>query len=153
MQNIAKLLAVIALAIVSATSMARLTPYEDYTVSDTVSQVSTIRVKANMMDHYLEGIRDTWVASNEVAKRLGHIQDYEIYISDLPNSGDFNLLLVTIFANTADLAPNQERYKEFMREWGDANEEKSEEVSTTVYPDIREITGDYQMRRLTIKPQ
>jgi hypothetical protein len=40
-----------------------------------------------------------------------------------------------------------------MREWGDANEEKSEEVSTTVYPDIREITGDYQMRRLTIKPQ
>jgi hypothetical protein len=153
MQNIAKLLAVIALAIVPATAMARLTPYEDYTISDTVSQVSTIRVKANMMDHYLEGIRDTWVASNEVAKRLGHIQDYEIYISDLPNSGDFNLLLVTIFANTADLAPTQERYKEFMREWGDANEEKSEEVSTTVYPDIREITGDYQMRRLTIKPQ
>lgn len=147
----ASLLVIVALMILPATSMARLTPYEDYTLSDTVSLVSAIRVKPNMMDHYLEGIRDTWVASNEVAKRLGHIQDYEIYISDLPNSGDFNLLLVTIFANTNDLAPNQERYQTFMREWGAANEEQSEELSSTVYPDIREITGDYQMRRLTIK--
>lgn len=153
MRNTKRILAVLALTVLPAAAMARLTPFEDYTLSETVSQVSTIRVNANMMDQYLEGIRDTWVASNEVAKRLGHIKDYEIYISDLPNSGDFNLVLVTIFANTADLAPNQERYKEFMKEWGAAHEEQSEQLSTTVYPNIREITGGYQMRRLTIKLQ
>lgn len=148
-----KLLAAVALTSLSAPAMAQLTPYEDYTVSDTVSIVTTIRVHPNMMDHYLEGIRDTWVASNDVAQRLGHIQSYAIFISDLPNSGDFNLLLVTRFANTADLAPNRERYEAFMREWGTANEEASEEISTTVYPNIRDITGDYLFREVTMTPR
>lgn len=149
----ARLLAAIALTGLSAPAMAQLNPYEDYTVSDTVSLVTTVRVHPNMMDRYLEGIRDTWVASNEVAQRLGQIQSYAIFVSDLPNSGDFNLLLVTRFANTADLAPNRERYEAFMREWGAANEEASEEISTTVYPNVRDITGDYLLRELTMTPR
>ena len=147
------LLAAAALTSLPATAMAQLTPFEDYTVSDSVSIVTTVRVNANMMGYYLEGIRNTWAASNDVAKRLGQIEDYSIFISDLPNSGDFNLLLVVSFANTAALGPNQAQYEEFMREWGEANQEMATEVSNTVYPNIRELTGDYQMRELTLNPQ
>ena len=148
-----KLLAAVALTSMPATAMAQLTPYEDYTVSDSVSIVTTVRVNANMMDFYLEGIRNTWAASNDVAKELGQIEDYSIFISDLPVSGDFNLLLVVSFANTAALGPNQAQYEEFMRAWGTANQEMATEVSTTVYPNIRELTGAYQMRELTFSPQ
>ena len=67
-----------------------------------------------MDDAYLEGIKQTWAASNDVAKELGQIEEYWIYRSDLPQSGDFNLLLVIKYANTADLAPNKERYDAFI---------------------------------------
>jgi hypothetical protein len=40
-----------------------------------------------------------------------------------------------------------------MRDWGTANEDASEEISTTVYPNIRNITGDYLMRELTMSPE
>jgi hypothetical protein len=153
MQKAIQLLAAVLLAGFVSVASAQLRPYQDYTISDAVSTVTTVRVHANMQDKYLEGLRDTWVASNEVAKRLGYIKDYAIYASDLPASGDFNLLLVVRYRNTADLAPSRERYEAFMREWGEANEEKNKKFSSTVYPNIRDITGDYLMREITVKPR
>ena len=100
---------------ISTPAAAQLKPYQDYTVSDSVSNVSTIKVKENMVEDYLQGIRNTWVASNAVAKQLGQMQDYKVYVSDLPNSGEFNVMLVATFANTSDLAPNRARYDAFMK--------------------------------------
>ncbi len=140
------------IAILFASSAAAdLTPWEDYEVSEAVWSVSTIRVHPNMDDAYLEGIRKTWVASNEVAKKLGQIEDYAIYRSDLPQSGDFNLLLVVKFANTADLAPNRARYEAFMKEWGEAQAEETSEYAQQNYPAMRDITGQYYLRKIEIK--
>src|SRR5687767_15529517 len=111
----------LAVALASPAS-AQLKQYTDYTVSDSVSNVSTIKVKENMVEDYLQGIRNTWVSSNAVAKQLGQMKDYHVYVSDLPNSGEFNVMLVATFANTDDLAPNRARYDAFMRAWGTANE-------------------------------
>jgi lipopolysaccharide export LptBFGC system permease protein LptF len=136
----------------STPAAAQLKPYQDYTVSDSVSNVSTIKVKENMVPDYLQGIRETWVASNEVEKRLGHMQSYSVYVSDLPNSGEFNVILVARFANTSDLAPNKARYEAFMRAWGNQNEAATRTTTTTVYPNLREITGEYLMREVTFLP-
>lgn len=68
-----------------------------------------------MIEDYLQGIRNTWVASNAVVKQLGQMKDYHVYVSDLPNSDDFNVMLVATFANTSDLAPNKARYDAFKR--------------------------------------
>ncbi len=110
-----------------------------------------VKVDANMGDAYLEGIKQTWAASNEVAKELGQIEDYSIFRSDLPQSGYFNLLLVIKFANTADLAPNKERYETFIEAWGQANADASTEYAQKNYPGMRKITGDYMMREITLK--
>jgi hypothetical protein len=147
-----KLLAIgIAMAL-STPAAAQLEQYKDYTVSDTVSNVSTIKVKENMVEDYLAGIRNTWVASNAVQKQLGHMLDYHVYVSDLPNSGDFNVMLVATFANTSDLAPNKARYEAFMKAWGTANEANNRTTTTTVYPNLRAITGEYLMREVTFLP-
>ena len=67
---------------------ADLEPWTDYEVSEGVSNVTTIKVHSNMIDKYLEGLRETWVPANKVAMELGHIKDYGIYVSELPNGGD-----------------------------------------------------------------
>jgi hypothetical protein len=104
-----------------------------------------------MGDAYLEGIKQTWAASNEVAKELGQIEEYSIFRSDLENSGSFNLLLVIKFANTADLAPNKERYEAFIEAWGKANADASTDYAQKNYPGMRELTGEYMMREITLK--
>jgi hypothetical protein len=147
-----KLLAFGLAVALAAPATAQLKPYQDYTVSDSVSNVSTIKVKENMVEDYLQGIRNTWAASNEVAKQLGQMKDYHVYVSDLPNGGEFNVMLVATFANTSDLAPNKARYDAFMKAWGTQHEAATRTTTTTVYPNLREITGEYLMREVTFSP-
>jgi hypothetical protein len=103
-----------------------------------------------MGDAYLEGLKKTWVASNDVAKKLGQIEDYHIYRSDLGDSGSFNLMLVVKFKNNEALAPNKARYDAFMKEWGAERQKKTTETAQHEYPAMRDITGDYNMREITI---
>ena len=131
-------------------AFAQLEPYVDYDVSTSIQSVSTVRVHANMIDYYLEGIRGTWVASSEAAKKLGQIESYSVYVSELPLSGDFNVVLVTRVKSAADLEPSKERYDAFMKAWGEANEKQTQETVKT-YPNIREITGEYRLREITFK--
>lgn len=144
---------VIALSLLlgSTVAMADLEPWKDYETSDAVWSVTTIRVAPNMDDAYLEGLAKTWVSTNEIAKKLGQIEDYKIYRSDLPQSGDFNLLLVVKFKNTSDLAPNKARYDAFMKELGKEESDKVTEYSQKNYPAMREIVGEYQVREITLK--
>ena len=62
MKTICRLLA-LSLLLSAATVSAQLKPYTDYEPAEAVSHISTIRVQANMIDDYLEGIRSTWVAA------------------------------------------------------------------------------------------
>ena len=144
--------AILAATLLASPASAQLEQYRDYTLSDAVSSVTTVRVASNMIEDYLEGIRATWVASNEAAKALGQLQSYNVYVSDLPASGDFNVVLVVNFANTSDLAPNRARYDAFMQAWGTRNQASTRQTTTTVYPNIREITGEYLLREVTFLP-
>ena len=141
----------LALMMVSATAFADLEPGKDYQESEAVWSISTIRVDPNMDDAYLEGIKKTWVASNEASKKLGHIESYSMYRSISPQSGDFNLLLIVKFANTADLAPNKARYDAFMKSVGEASAKATTDYSQKNYPAMRTITSEYLMREITLK--
>ncbi len=141
----------LALITVSGAAFADLEPYKDFDVSDAVWSVTTVKVDPNMGNAYLEGIERTWAASNQVAQDLGQIESWSIFRSTLPESGDFNLLLVVKFANTSDLAPNKERYDAFMKEWGEARNQEVTEYSQKNYPGMREITGEYLVREITLK--
>ena len=135
----------------ASASWADLEPWEDYDMSDAVWSVTTIKVAPNMGDAYLEGLARTWVKSNETFKKLGHIEDFWIYRSELPASGEFNLMLVVKFANSADFAPNKKRYEAYMKEVTRSVADKNTEYSQKNYPGMREITGEYLMREITIK--
>jgi len=144
------LLAALLLSLFSTTALAQLDPYTDYDISDELWNITLVQVDPNMGDDYLEGLRDTWVAANKVAKELGQIEDFFIFRSQLPQSGDANLFLVVKFPNSDSLDPNKEEYDKFMKAWGDANQSKTREI-TKNYPAMRKITGEYLTRKITIK--
>ena len=144
------LLTALLLCLFSTTALAQLEPFTDYDISDELWNITTVKVDPNMGDDYLEGLRDTWVASNKIAKELGQIEDFMIFRSQVPESGHANLFLVVTFANSDSLDPNKEEYDKFMKAWGEANQSKSREIVKN-YPAMRKITGEYITRKITIK--
>ena len=146
-----KVLATVTALFFMGTAVADLEVYKDYDISDAVWSVTTVKVDSNMGDAYLEGLRHTWAAGNEVSVKLGHMESYTIFVSDQPASGEFNMLLLVKFANTSDLAPNKERYEAFMKEWGKARSKESTEFAQKNYPGMRTITGEYNFREVKFK--
>lgn len=145
-----KLFGALLLALFTTAAYAQLEPYTDYDVSKELFSVTLVQVDPNMDDEYLEGLAQTWVASNRVAKELGQIKDFAIYRSQLPQSGHANLFLVVEFADSSQLEPNKAEYDKFMEAWGNANRDKTREI-TKNYPAMRKITGEYLLRRIDIK--
>ena len=137
--------------LMTAPVFADLEPFSDYDQSRSVYHLTTIQVDPNMHDAYLEGIEKTWVSSNEIAKKLGHIVDYAIYRSTLPESGDFNLMLVIEYASAADLEPDKEKYNAFIEAWGKETADEVNDYSQTNYPAMRTIDGEYLLRKITLK--
>ena len=56
------------------------------------AELTVIKVKANYMGNYMDGIEKTWVASNQIAKDMGKIvsemSDFVWLTSDNPRSED-----------------------------------------------------------------
>lgn len=149
--RIKSIFAGVAILAVSSLAWADLTPWEDFEVSDAVYSVTTVKVDSNMGNAYLEGLRESWIPGNIIAQELGQIESWRIFRSDLPESGDFNLILVVKFANTSDLAPNKAAYDAFMAKYTQEAADAATEFSQKNYPAMRELTGQYIMREVTIK--
>lgn len=145
-----QLLAGLILTGVASVALADLEPWTDYDISVGVTNVTTVKVDSNMIDKYLEGLSKTWAPANKVAKELGQIEGYWIHVSQLPNSGDFNVVLGVEFKDSASMQPEKAKYDAFMKKWGEENQKMSDEIVLT-YPEIREIVGEYNMRSVTFK--
>lgn len=128
----------------------RLEIFDDYELGKEVLSVTTVKVDPNMEDVYLAGLANSWIKAVKLQKELGYIKDWNIWASELPQSGDFNLVLTVTFASAADLEPNKIKYENFMKKWGEKNQKISEETSAK-YPEVRELTGEYRLRKIIFK--
>jgi hypothetical protein len=140
-----------ALAIFANPVSAQLQPWEDFEASDSVWLVTHVDLDPGTFGIYLEGLKSTWVAANEVAKELGQIEDYAIYSNQYGSADDFDLVLVVEMAGTEDIAPNRERYEAFLEAYGQANIDQGSETVRNLYNKIRRIQGNYLLRKITIK--
>ncbi|KGJ90162.1 hypothetical protein [Colwellia psychrerythraea] len=132
------------------TAQDRLEMFKDYDLSKEVLSVTTVKVDPNMEDVYLAGLTKSWIKAVKIQKDLGHIKDWNIWASELPQSGDFNLVLTVTFENSQDLDPNKAKYDKFMKIWGEENQKISQETSAK-YPEVRELTGEYRLRKIIFK--
>ena len=144
-------LCALALSLSSAPVFADLEIYKDYDVSDGFWSVQTVKVKSNMIDAYLEGLKKTWMSGCATSKSLGYVEGCKVFVSDLPDSGDFNVMLVTIFKNDEMAAPNKVRYDAWVAKVGAAEVKSTTAQAQRDYPAMREITGDYRLREIALK--
>ncbi|MFT6734799.1 MAG: hypothetical protein ACJAS9_003001 [Polaribacter sp.] len=147
-----KILITLAFAVFSSLSIAkdRLEIYEDYDVGTEIRMVTTVKVDPNMEDIYLAGLSQSWVKAVKIQKELGFIKDWKIFSSDLPMSGDFNMLLVVTLASGADMEPNKAKYDAFIKKWSESDKQIVREISAK-YPEVRTLTGEYRMREIMLK--
>lgn len=134
--------ALLAAAFFTTAGWADFREFKDYEIGEEVVQMSTIKVAAGKGDQYLEGLAQTWVASNQISKDLGHIKDFKIYVSRLPESGDFNVLTIIVLNSMGDYVYTEKQSDEFMKKWGERAFKASKETAKS-YPELREITGQY----------
>ena len=139
------------LAMFATPASAQLQPWEDYEASDSVWLVTYVDLDPGTLGIYLEGLKSTWIAANEVAKELGQIEDYAIYSNQYASGDDFDLILVIKMASTDDTAPNRERYDEFMEAYGKANIDQANETVLELYNKIRRIQGTHLVRKIELK--
>jgi len=130
-----------------------LTYGEDYTVGDQVHAVTTVKVAPNRIDHYLAGLARSWVPANEISREMGLIKDSSIWVSELPSSGDFNVVLVVVFENAAqrEKINDPATFAEFERKVEEKFSEQESFQVTEGYTQIREIVGEYLLRQITLK--
>ena len=141
----------IGFAAFSSPASAQLQPWEDYEASESVWLVTHVDLDPGAFGISLEGLKSTWIAANEVAKELGQIKSYAIYSNQFGSADDFDLVLVIEMENTDDIAPNRERYEQFLEAYGKANIDKGNETVLELYNKIRRIQGNYLLRKITVK--
>ncbi len=141
----------LALAVFATPASAQLQPWQDFEASESVWIVTHVDLDPGTFGIYLEGLKSTWIAANEVAKELGQIKDYAIYANQFGGADEFDLLLVVEMESTDDIAPNRERYEEFLEAYGQANIDEANETVLELYNKIRRIQGNYLLRKIDVK--
>jgi len=146
------LILTICLSLFINVTYAQLQNWIDFETSDEVNFISTTKVSENMIPYYFEGLRKTWLPSMKYQKEKGYIKDYKVFVSDLPNSGDFNVMTWISFTNDAATRGSAERSKEIRDYMNTLSKlEERQAVVTTQYPNLRKIVGQYRLRSVTFK--
>jgi hypothetical protein len=128
-------------------AVAQFALWQDYQLSEPVTEMVLVKVGDHMLDKYLEGLQAGFVPANEVGKALGYVIDHKVYVSDLPSGGDFNVILVVVYRSIADFGPNKARDEALAKGWGETAREATR-VTMTGMNTTREFRGQYLMREV-----
>lgn len=147
-----KTLFTLVLACVFTFCYAQLDPWSDFETSEEVNVVNTTKVSENMIPYYLEGLTKTWLPATKFRKEKGYVKDFKVFVSDLPNSGDFNVITWITFANDAAVRGSKKQFDEITAYMNTLSSENDrEEVVTKSYPSMRQIVGQYRLRAIDFK--
>ena len=84
--------------------------------ADGVIELTTVKVKTNFLQDYLDGIEQTWVAAAKIQQEMGIISNYNVYIG---NDGS-TVYLTQTYASWANKAPwTDEQTAEFQKKFNE----------------------------------
>ena len=146
-----RLIAAAAVAAVFTVSANAAEIFKDYTLSKEVLNVTFINVKPNKFDDYLDGLRQTWLPSCEIGKKMGTVVRCGIYGSTTSANRDFNLILVVVAPSAAVSDPDEARYNQFMAEMRAKLAEDKQDQIVEGYSEMRSFFGEQDFREITFK--
>lgn len=99
---------VCALAFVSAVP-ASAKMWVDYTPQKGYWEVTTVKVDPNKIDDYLTALKTSWVPGEEILKKKGIIDMYQVMVSATPHDGKGNVIFALHYTSFANRDPNKAR--------------------------------------------
>tara|TARA_B100000073_G_C23649671_1_gene540070 strand:+ start:243 stop:668 length:426 start_codon:yes stop_codon:yes gene_type:complete len=116
--------------------------------ADGVIELTTVKVKTNFLQQYLDGIEKTWVAASEIQKEMGIISNYNVYVG---NDGSTVYLTLT-YPSWANKAPwSDEQAAEFEEKFRKTISQEDNIQLSQSYEDIREIVSVELIGQLVFK--
>tara|TARA_B100000963_G_scaffold286989_1_gene256124 strand:+ start:2943 stop:3380 length:438 start_codon:yes stop_codon:yes gene_type:complete len=113
--------------------------------ADGVIELTTVKVKTNFLQNYLDGIEQTWVAAAKIQQEMGIISNYNVYIG---NDGSTVYLTMT-YPSWANKAPwTDEQTAEFQKKFNETITQEDNIQLSQSYEDIREIVSVELIGRL-----
>tara|TARA_B100000609_G_C16941198_1_gene294226 strand:- start:39 stop:464 length:426 start_codon:yes stop_codon:yes gene_type:complete len=113
--------------------------------ADGVIELTTVKVKTNFLQNYLDGIEQTWVAAAKIQQEMGIISNYNVYIG---NDGSTVYLTMT-YPSWANKAPwSDEQTAEFEKKFNETISQEDNVQLSQSYEDIREIVSVELIGRL-----
>jgi len=148
-----KVILCLSFTLFSGQAFAQLEPYTDFDTSDDVTISTYVKVAENMIPYYLEGISKTWVPAMKYSQQQGYVKSWNVMVSDLAESGNFNVILNITYKDDAAARGNEEQYKKveaYVRN-NILSDEESDEIVQNKYPNMRKIVGEYRIRNVIFK--
>ena len=126
--------------------------YEDFTPSEEPMELTVVAVQPNYVDTYLTNLNRTWVRAMNVQKKLGYVEDFNVWTS-LSVADSPNVWITVQYKDLASMQPTEEKNKaveaELEKLYGD-NEVELEEISKG-YEEIRKMIAHHIISRVDFK--
>jgi len=126
--------------------------YEDFTPSQEPMELTVVAVQPNYVDTYLTNLNKTWVRAMNVQKKLGYVEDFNVWTS-LSVADSPNVWITVQYKDLASMQPTEEKNKaveaELEKLYGD-NEVELEEISKG-YEEIRKMIAHHIIYRVDFK--
>jgi hypothetical protein len=143
--RIAVSVAGVALACLSFTAFAEDHPYSE----GAVVNVARIRTVDGHFDDYMAWLAKDWKKQQEIFKKLGYIESYEVITVEPRTPEDADILLVTTYKNWAALDGALAKGDEVTKQMGQTSEESNKMQAARA--SIRTVLGSSTMQVLNLK--
>jgi len=129
-------------------SVSAFTQEDTRELDDGVIELTTVKVKTNFMQEYLDGIEQTWVAASKIQQDMGIISNYNVYVG---NDGS-TVYLTQTYPSWANKAPwTEEQTAEFQERFRETISQDENIELSQGYEEIREIVSVELIGRLIFK--
>ena len=126
--------------------------YEDFTPSQEPMELTVVAVQPNYLDTYLTNLNRTWVRAMNIQKKLGYVEDFNVWTS-LSVADTPNVWITVQYKDLASMQQTEEKNKaveaELEKMYGD-NEVELEEISKG-YEEIRQMIDHAIIYRVDFK--
>ena len=126
--------------------------YEDFTPSQQPMELTVVAVQPNYVDTYLTNLNRTWVRAMNAQKKLGYVEDFNVWTS-LSVADSPNVWITVQYKDLASMQQTEEKNKaveaELEKMYGD-NEVELEEISKG-YEEIRKMIDHAIIYRVDFK--
>jgi quinol monooxygenase YgiN len=124
-------------------------PYVDYTPQKGVWHVMTVKVDPSHIDDYVTGLKKSWRIGEEIAKKHGLIDSYQIMVKLNASDGTGNVLLIEHYPSIAALDADQARDTAQRDEFLAALPKAQGDAMVAGYDKYRTFVGDEYWTEMT----